>query len=102
MGAVATVFADAVGALLPGLGGPLPRAVLLIAGIAGLAVVNIRGAALGSHVSGIATVAKIVPLIAFVARGLSPVRAGHLALGSFPPLSRLAESGLPLMFAFCR
>src|SRR5256886_15891182 len=51
MGAVATVFADAVGALLTGLGGPLPRAVLLIAVIVGLAVVNIRGAALGSHVS---------------------------------------------------
>src|SRR4029077_16322258 len=64
MAAVATVLADAVGGLLPGLGGPLPRAVLLIAIIAGLAVVNIRGAALGSNVSGIATVAKVVPLIA--------------------------------------
>ena len=73
MGAVATVFADAVGGLLPGLGGPLPRAVLLIAGYGGLAVVNIRGAALGSQVSGIATVAKIVPLVAFVALGLPHV-----------------------------
>src|SRR5207237_42853 len=58
MGAVATVFADAVGGLVPGLGGPLPRAVLLIAVYGGLAFVNIRGAALGSRVSGIATVAK--------------------------------------------
>src|SRR5260370_37666641 len=100
MGAVSTVFADAVAGLLPDVGGRLPRAVLLIAVIAGLAVVNIRGAALGSHVSGIATVAKIVPLIAFVALGLSHVRAGNLALGSFPSLSRLGESGLLLMFAF--
>src|SRR2546425_7364075 len=100
MGAVATVFADAVGALLPGVGGQLPRAVLLIAVIASLAVVNIRGAALGSRVSGIATVAKIVPLIAFVVLGLSHVRAESLALGSFPSLSRLGESGLLLMFAF--
>ncbi len=100
MGAVSTVFADAVGGLAPGLGGPLPRALLLIAVFAGLAVVNIRGAALGSHVSGIATVAKIVPLIAFVALGLSHVRAENLVLGSFPPLSRLGESGLLLMFAF--
>src|SRR6267142_357366 len=69
MGAVSTVFADAVGGLAPGLAGPLPRAMLLIVVIAGLAVVNIRGAALGSHVSGIATVAKVVPLIAFVALG---------------------------------
>src|SRR3989442_6683596 len=100
MGAVSTVFADAVGGLLPGLVGPLPRAVLLIAVIAGLAVVNIRGAALGSRVSGIATVAKIVPLIAFVALGLPHVRAENLALGSFPSLSHLGESGLLLMFAF--
>jgi APA family basic amino acid/polyamine antiporter len=100
MGAVSTVFADAIGGLLPAAGGPLPRAVLLIGVIAGLAVVNIRGAALGSNVSGIATVAKIVPLIAFVVLGLSHVRAENLALGSFPPLSRLGESGLLLMFAF--
>ncbi len=100
MGAVSTVFADAVGGLVPGVGGPLPRAVLLIVVVAGLAVVNIRGTARGSQVSGIATVAKIVPLIAFVALGLSHVRAENLALGSLPPLSRLGESGLLLMFAF--
>src|SRR5437867_3348424 len=100
MGAVSTVFADAVGALAPGLGSQLPRAVLLIVVIASLAVVNIRGAALGSQVSGIATLAKIVPLIAFVALGLPHVRAENLAPGSFPSLSRLGESGLLLMFAF--
>src|SRR5260370_21146111 len=100
MGAVSTVFADAVAGLVPDISGPLPRAVLLIVVVAGLAVVNIRGAARGSQVSGIATVAKIVPLIAFVALGLSHVRAENLALGPLPPLSRLGESGLLLMFAF--
>jgi len=100
MGAVSTVFADAALGLVPGLGGQLPRAVLLIAVITCLAIVNIRGAALGSRVSGIATVAKVVPLIAFVALGLSHVRSENLAMGSFPSLSRLGESGLLLMFAF--
>jgi len=100
MSAVATVLADALGALVPALGGQLPRAALLIVVFASLAVVNIRGAALGSQVSGVATVAKIVPLIAFVVLGLPHVRAGNLALGSFPSLSRLGESGLLLMFAF--
>jgi len=100
MGAVSTVFADAVGGVLPAARGPLPRAALLIAVIAGLAVVNIRGAALGSQVSGVATVAKVVPLVAFVVLGLPHVRAENLALGSFPPLARLGESGVLLMFAF--
>ena len=100
MAAVGTVLADAVGTLLPGTSGPLPRALVLIAVIGGLGVVNIRGAALGSQVSGIATVAKIVPLVAFVVFGLSHVQAANLAVGSFPPLARLGESGLLLMFAF--
>ena len=100
MGAVSTVFVDAIAGLAPALGGRVPRAVFLIAVIAGLAVVNIRGAALGSNVSGVATVAKVVPLIAFVVFGLSHVRAGNLALASFPALSSLGKSGLLLMFAF--
>lgn len=100
MGAVATVFADAVAGLVPALGGPLPRAALLIVAYGGLAVVNVRGAALGSSVSGIATVAKIVPLLAFVALGLPHVQPDNLAIVSFPSLSRLGESGLLLMFAF--
>jgi len=100
MGAVATVLADAVAGLLPLFAGKLPRALLLIVLYGALALVNIRGAALGSRVSGVATIAKIVPLVAFVALGLSHVRAENLALGSFPPLARLGESGLLLMFAF--
>src|SRR6185437_15816644 len=50
MAAVATVLADAAGALLPGAGGPFPRAMLLLAVFASLAIVNIRGAGLGSQV----------------------------------------------------
>ena len=100
MGAVATVFADAMAGLVPSLGGALPRAALLIVAYGSLAVVNVRGAALGSSVSGIATVAKVLPLIAFVVLGLSHVRTENLAMGSLPALSRLGESGLLLMFAF--
>ena len=100
MGAVATVLADAVGGLLPVLAGRIARGLFLIAVVGGLALVNIRGAALGSNVSGVATVAKIVPLIAFVVFGLSHVRAENLAIGAWPPLARLGESGLLLMFAF--
>jgi amino acid transporter len=100
MGAVATVFADAVSVLVPALGERLPRALLLIVAYGGLAIVNIRGAALGSQVSGIATVAKIVPLVVFIVLGLPHIQTANLALGSFPPLSHLGQAGLLLMFAF--
>src|SRR5439155_27006350 len=61
IGAVSTVFRHAVGALVPGLGSQLPRAVLLIVVIASLAVVDSRAAQLASQVSGTATVANTVP-----------------------------------------
>src|SRR3989442_14234196 len=78
MAAVATVLADAVGGSLPSVGGTMPRAVLLLAVIASLAPVHIRGAALGSHVSRLATDAEGGPLGAFLAPGLSAVPPGKL------------------------
>jgi len=75
MGAVSTVFADAVAGLGPGLGGPLRAPVLLIAVIAGLAAVNIRGAALGAHLRASRRSRKSSRSSAFVVFGLSHVRA---------------------------
>jgi amino acid transporter len=100
MGAVATVFADAFAGLWPRFAGSMARSVLLVAMIATLAWVNIRGATLGSRVSGISTLAKLVPLVAFVVLGLFHVRSANLAITTAPPLSAVGEAGLLLMFAF--
>jgi APA family basic amino acid/polyamine antiporter len=100
MAAVGTVFADALGGLIPSLAGTMPRLVILVVVFAALAVVNVRGASLGSRVSGVSSIAKLVPLIAFVALGLPHVDSANLAIGSLPPLSALGNSGLLLMFAF--
>jgi APA family basic amino acid/polyamine antiporter len=100
MAAVATVFRDALSSLVPALAGTVPRAAVLVALLAALAIVNVRGAAPGSRLSGISILAKLVPLLAFVVLGLPHVRAANLSFSRLPPLDKLGESGLLLMFAF--
>ena len=100
MAAVATVFPDALAGLWPSLAGRTPRAAILVAMFAALTIVNVRGAELGSRLSGITTVAKLLPLLAFVALGLPHVRAANLTISALPPLGTLGGAGLLLMFAF--
>jgi len=78
----------------------VPRAAVLVALLAALAIVNVRGAALGSRLSGLSTLAKLVPLLAFVVLGLPHVRAANLSFSRLSPLDKLGGAGLLLMFAF--
>jgi len=100
MGAVATVLVDALATLVPALSGTVPRALVLVALFAGLATVNARGADWGSRLSGISTIAKVLPLLAFVVLGLSHVHGANLAITTLPPIGKIGEAGLLLMFAF--
>jgi len=100
MGAVATVLVDALATLVPALSGTMPRALVLVALFGGLATVNARGADWGSRLSGIATIAKLLPLLAFVVLGLSHVHGANLAITTLPPIGKIGEAGLLLMFAF--
>jgi amino acid transporter len=100
MAAVATVFRDSLAGLFPILAGTVPRAVVPVVLVAALALVNVRGAALGSRLSGISTLAKLVPLLAFVVLGLPHVHTENLTLSALPPLGTVGETGLLLMFAF--
>lgn len=100
MAAVATVFADALSVLIPNLARPIPRAAVLGALLGSLALVNVRGAALGSRLSGVSTLAKLVPLVAFVVLGAPHVTHANLAIAALPPLGQVGGAGVLLMFAF--
>ena len=100
MAGVGTVCADALGVLVPGLTGPIPRAVVIVALVGSLTLVNVRGAALGSRLSGVSTVAKLVPLVTFVVLGLPHVTHANLAIATLPPIGRIGGAGVLLMFAF--
>ncbi|HKA58110.1 MAG TPA: amino acid permease [Gemmatimonadales bacterium] len=100
MAAVATVLADALATLIPALSGTAPRALILGATFTVLAIVNVRGAAWGSGLSGISTLAKLLPLVAFVVLGLPHVNAANLTIAALPPVAEIGRAGLLLMFAF--
>jgi amino acid transporter len=100
MAAVATVLADALGTLIPALSGTAPRVLVLVVTFTALAIVNVRGAAWGSRLSGVSSLAKILPLVAFVVLGLPHVNAANLTITALPPVAKIGEAGLLLMFAF--
>jgi amino acid transporter len=100
MAAVTIVFRDALSNLVPALAGTVPRVVVPAVMLATFAYVNVRGAAQGSRLSAVSTLAKVVPLLTFVAFGLPHVQAANLTFAGVPPLGQLGETGLLLMFAF--
>ncbi len=68
-GGIAAAFADGVGAAVPALGAGLPRAALIVAVIAALMIVNLRGVGFAARFITVATVIKLVPLALFVGVG---------------------------------
>jgi APA family basic amino acid/polyamine antiporter len=72
--AVANVFVDYMPGFWPQAKAPINRFVILTILIGGLALVNVRGVNLGARVSNLLTVAKLLPLLLFVAGGLLFIR----------------------------
>jgi APA family basic amino acid/polyamine antiporter len=100
LSAVSTIFADALGALIPALSGGMVRAVFLAAVFALLAGVNLRGVRQGTAVNAVSTVAKLLPLVLLLVVGAFAVRGGNLAMAAAPPPEALARTSVLLIFAF--
>ena len=77
---------DQVGLLVPGAGQGLPRAAIIVATVALLAFVNVRGVAIGARVIEGAVVAKLLPLAVFLAVGrlLRPARRARPGRAGLP------------------
>ncbi len=78
----------------------LPRALFIFAVIGALAIVNVRGVRGAGRLVEWVTVAKLVPLVAFVAVGLFFIRPDTPLLPALPPAGTLGDSALLLIFAF--
>lgn len=100
LSAVATIFADSVGALVPALAGPVPRAVLLLATLGLFVVINVAGVEQGTRVNTVATVAKLLPLLLLVAAGAFAARGEALAWEAAPAGGDVARAAMVLIFAF--
>ncbi len=98
--AVSTIFADSVGALVPPLDGPGPRALILGAVFALLGGVNVLGVRQGVVLNAIATVAKLFPLVLLIVFGIFTIRPERLAWTTSPAPGAIARTSILLIFAF--
>ena len=98
--AVSTIFADAVGALVPALAGGAARAAVLGLTLLVLSLVNVRGVRQGTRLNTVATVAKLLPLLLLVVAGAFAVRPENLRIDAAPTAGALAGTSILLIFAF--
>jgi amino acid transporter len=98
--AVATVFAGSVATLVGAPNAGVLQGALVISLFVILAVVNIRGVRTGARVLEVVTVAKLLPLAAFVVVGAAFVKPGHLAWNGIPDTSAILGTAGVLIFAF--
>lgn len=96
---VASAFAAGVALYVPAVGSPVGRMALVVAMIGGLAVINLRGLKQGARLMELVTIAKLAPLVLFIAVGLV-LRRHDLPVPEVPSGEALGRATLLLMFAF--
>jgi len=97
---VVTLFAGSVAALIPALNGTVGRGILMGVIYTILAGINIRGVRAGGGAVAVVTVAKLIPLIAFIVIGLFFIHPEALSWPGWPKGDTLGGAVLLLMFAF--
>lgn len=97
---VINVLVDALGRYWPAVLGPVSRPLLLTAIIATICWINIRGIRQSSLVVNVLTVAKLLPLLLFVAIGIFYVDWGSFAEPSTVTPQGLTTGALLLIFGF--
>lgn len=94
---VSSAFAEGLGALfgMEGLRIPVIVAMFML-----LAAINIRGVEQGTRLIMAASIAKLLPLIAFVAIGVFFIQPDNLVVRDMPSASSMARAAIVLVFAF--
>ena len=98
--AVSTVYATNAQTLIPWFSQPAMRALLIIATFAIVVTVNILGVKQGSRLNGVATIAKLLPLLLLVVAGAVFIRSDNLAITTTPSASEVTRASILLIFAF--
>ena len=98
--AIGNAFVAYLAYFWPAAGTGAGRAVALTAAIGGLAAANFAGVRRGSRTVNVLTVAKLLPLLLFVAAGLFAADPDRYRLLALPPIPALREASLLLVFAF--
>jgi len=98
--AIVGILAEYVAFLVPGMDAGLPRTVLLTVVILGFTALHIAGVRQAVRIGNLITIAKLVPLVLFVAIGLPTLNADVFDLRVVPDRAAFSSSVLLLGFAF--
>src|SRR5438105_4311749 len=103
LGAVAgvvNVLANSIALVVPVLGGPLMRIVVMLAVYGVLVLINVRGVREGAGAVTTITVAKLLPLLLFTGVGIFFINPQNLTWIAWPGSKALGDSVILLIFAF--
>ncbi len=99
-GAITAAAADTVAALAPALAAPLPRALLILAWLAVLVVVNLGGVKRATRIVEGALFIKLVPLALFLVVGAFAVVPANLPVPRLPVPGGLGQATLMAILVF--
>jgi amino acid transporter len=97
---VVNVFVDSVTGLVPLLGNPVARVVLIFLVYGILALINVRGVREGAGAVTAVTLAKLLPIFLFLGAGMFFVNPGNFHWSAWPGSKALGDGVILLMFAF--
>jgi APA family basic amino acid/polyamine antiporter len=103
LGAVAgvvNVLANSIALVVPFLGGPVMRIIVMLLVYGALVLINIRGVREGAGAVTIITIAKILPLLLFICVGMFFIHPQNLTFTAWPGGKLLGDAVILLMFAF--
>jgi amino acid transporter len=97
---VGNVLVNSMAGLVPSLGNPAVRVVVMLFVYGLLAMINIRSVRAGAGAVGVVTLAKLLPLLLFVCVGIFFIHVGNIGWSSSPGTKALGDTVLRLIFAF--
>lgn len=97
---VVNVLVNSIAGLVPLLGQPITRVIVMFLVYAVLVLINVRGVRAGANAVTAVTLAKLVPLLIFICVGVFFLQPSALTWPVWPGAKALGESVLLLIFAF--
>jgi amino acid transporter len=97
---VGNVLVNSIAGLVPLIGNPIIRVVVMLLVYALLVLVNVRGVRAGASIVSAVTLAKLLPLLLFVCAGIFFIRPENIGWPSWPGSKALGDTILLLIFAF--
>jgi amino acid transporter len=98
--AIVNLLVDTLSAVIPILGAPWVRVVIILALFVAVAMINIRGVTYGLRLSAALTIIKIAPLAVLLIGGAFVIDPSKFFWSGMPSLHNIAKASIILFFAF--